>query len=584
MRILAALAFLLVAVPGTAVAAPPPNDNRADAAPIPSFPSAIAGTTAEATVERLDPQVSRCGRVEATSWYRVDTAPDGLIAITVKGAAGVAPVVRVYRRGASAIQEADCGSAGPGGSASASLEAVRGSNYLILVGRRPATSDGGFELSAQLFLPPANDSRGGAPLLKLPGTVRGSTLGATGDDADPGCGIRGGSVWYRMTSRREGRVLLRLSAQGDLDAAVVVLERVRSRLRGIGCAQTDRQGRATVAFGARRGGSYLIVVGHVQNADPGTFRLDSLLSEAAESRAGGKLLTSAGVRSTLHGLTDVNDVWRVSMRPGVTYRIGFTSSPCAAVTLRSRRNLGRELARLTCDQYATFTPGPDGSLDYVLEVVANPAPVVQRYRLGLAAAGPDDLGVGVALRNRAPARGSLAPARLDVRDVFHFDVEQRGDVRLDVTGGLRFVLLRDDGVRLAEASSFRRQLGQGRYVVAVSTAFGGASVRYTLSLLIREITSTSLRLDSATVAPGTSVALRPMVAKASSGRVEIQVDRFDPLTGWQFNRILRVSVGGSVSWRPPAEGRWRFRAAFRGTIDASPSRSGYVQLLVERRV
>jgi hypothetical protein len=219
----------------------------------------------------------------------------------------------------------------------------------------------------------------------------------------------------------------------------------------------------------------------------------------------------------------------------------------------------------------------------VLEVAANPAPVVQRYRLGLAAAGPDDLGIGVALRNRVPARGSLSPAQLDVRDVFHFDVEQRGDVRLDVSGGLRFVLLRDDGVRLAESSSFRRQLGPGRYVVAVSTTFGRASVRYTLSLLIREITSTSLRLDSATVMPGTSVALRPVVAKASSGRVEIQIDRFDPLTGWQFNRLLRARVGEGVSWRPPAEGRWRFRAAFRGTIDASPSRSGYVQLLVERR-
>jgi hypothetical protein len=584
MRILAALAFLLLAVPGTASAAPPANDNRADAAAIPSFPASIAGTTVEATVERLDPQVSRCGRVEATSWYRVDIAPDGLIAITVKGAAGVAPVVRVYRRGASAIQEADCGSAGPGGSASASIEAVRGSNYLVLVGRRPGTPDGAFELSAQLFLPPANDSRGGASPLRLPGSTRGSTLGATGDEADPGCGIRGGTVWYRMTSRREGRVLLRLSAQGDLDAAVAVLERVRSRLRGIGCAQTDRQGRATVAFGARRGGSYLIVVGHVQNADPGTFRLDTLLSEAAESRAAGARLARTGVRSTVHGLTDVNDVWRVSMRPGVTYRIGFSSSPCATVTLRPRRSLGRELARLTCDQYTTFTPGPDGSLEYILEVVAGNAPVVQGYRLGLAAAGPDDLGVGVALRNRAPARGSLTPGQLDVRDVFHFDVEQRSDVRLAVSGGLRFVLVRDDGVRLAESSSFRRQLGPGRYVVAVTTAFGGASVRYTLALLIREITSTSLRLDAATVEPGTAVSLRPVVTNASAGFVTIQIDRFDPLTGWQFNRLLRVRVGTAASWRPPAEGRWRFRATFRGTIDASPSRSGYVLLLVERKL
>ena len=141
MRRLAALVLLLLAVPGTASAAPPTNDNRADAAAIPSFPSSIAGTTAEATVERLDPQVSRCGRVEATSWYRIDTAPDGLIAVTVKGAAGVAPVVRVYRRGPSAIQEADCGSAGPG------RERLRvdrgGSRFQLPHPRRPPAWNGG---------------------------------------------------------------------------------------------------------------------------------------------------------------------------------------------------------------------------------------------------------------------------------------------------------------------------------------------------------------------------------------------------------------------------------------------------------
>ena len=90
----------------------------------------------------------------------------------------------------------------------------------------------------------------------------------------------------------------------------------------------------------------------------------------------------------------------------------------------------------------------------------------------------------------------------------------------------------------------------------VTTAFGGANAGYTLTLLVREITSTSLRLDAATIAPGTSVVVRPVVAKASSGFVSIQVDRFDPLTGWQFNRLLRVRVGGSANWQPPAEGRW----------------------------
>ena len=191
MRMLVALAFTLLARPGTALAAPPANDNRADAVPIPAFPHTAAGTTAEATVERLDPQVSRCGRIESTVWYRLDTAPDGLIGITVKGGAGVAPVLRIYRRAASTIQEVDCASAGPGGTASASLEAVRGSNYLVLVGRRPGTADGSFELRAELFLPPPNDdrARSAAPRSERPLTSpRSDSAGSS--VASSGTGLR----------------------------------------------------------------------------------------------------------------------------------------------------------------------------------------------------------------------------------------------------------------------------------------------------------------------------------------------------------------------------------------------------------
>ena len=585
MRMLMLLALMLLALPGTALAAPPANDNRADAEAIPAFPHTLGATTAEATVERLDPQVSRCGRIESTLWYRIDTAPDGLIALSVKGAAGIAPVLRIYRRGASTIQEVDCASAGPGGSASASLETVRGSSYLVLVGRRPSTPDGAFELRAELFLPPANDNRGGAQAIpKLPGSVRGTTLGATGDEADPGrCNLAGATVWYRLASRRDGRILLRLAAAGQLDAAIVVLELVRSQSRSVTCAVTNRRGQATVGFASQRGATYLIAVGHVEGADPGTFRIDALVSEAAESRRAGKPLPQGGVRSSVHGLTDVNDVWRVSMSPGTTYRIGFSSSSsCAEVTLRARRSVARRLAALSCRGYTTFTPGPDGAGEYILEVVAGGEAATQGYRLLFAPAAPDDLGVGIELRNRVKASGSLDPARLDVRDLYHFDVERRGDVGLDVTNGLRFELLRDDGQRLGSHASLRRALEPGRYVVAVTASFGDPGTRYELSLLIREITSTTLRLAAAPVAPGSPVTLRPEVANASGGTVEIQIDRFDPLTGWHFNRLLRVPAGGSIAWVPPAEGRWRLRASYKGTIDASPSRSGYAHLLVKR--
>jgi len=357
---------------------------------------------------------------------------------------------------------------------------------------------------------------------------------------------------------------------------------VRSRTEPVACGVTDRRGRATVGFASRRGAVYLIAIGHVAQADPGTFRLETFLSEAAESLRAGKRLPSGGARSTVHGLTDVNDVWRVTMRRGTTYRLGFSSPSCAYVTLRSRRRLADVLGEIECRGYRTFTPGPDGGGEYVLEVKSGGEAAAAPYRLLFAPAGPDDLGEGILLRNRVARTGSLDANRLDVQDVYHFDVDRRADVRLDVTGALRFQLLTDSGARLGTFGSMRRQLGPGRYVVAVTASFGDPPARYRLTLLIREITSTSLRVPGTPVAPGSAVVLRPEVANASAGRLEIQIDRFDPLTGWQFQRLLRTSVGAAVVWAPPAEGRWRIRATFAGTVEASPSRSGYAQLLVRR--
>jgi hypothetical protein len=131
--LLTALTALVLAAP--ALAAPPSNDNRADAQPLPAFPSTAHGTTAEATLERLDPQVSKCGRIDATVWYRIDAAPDGTIVATVQAAGQLAPVVRIYRRNPSSIQEVSCGSAKAGGKVVASVATVRGAGYLILVGR-----------------------------------------------------------------------------------------------------------------------------------------------------------------------------------------------------------------------------------------------------------------------------------------------------------------------------------------------------------------------------------------------------------------------------------------------------------------
>jgi hypothetical protein len=151
------------------------------------------------------------------------------------------------------------------------------------------------------------------------------------------------------------------------------------------------------------------------------------------------------------------------------------------------------------------------------------------------------------------------------------------------------LLLDDSGRRISsDSGTLRRRLGRGRYVVAVGGTVGTRSGRYRLSLLLRDVTSTSVLISgqsSAEVSPGAAVSLSCVVSPLpSGGRVELQIDRFDPLSGWHFHRVVRVAAGATVSWRPPAAGRWRVRARFLGTRGSAPSRSGYAHLLVARPI
>jgi len=584
--LLTALAALILAAP--ALAAPPPNDNRADAQSLPTFPSTARGSTVDATVERLDPQVSRCGRIDATVWYEIEAAPDGTIVATVQAAGQLAPVVRIYRRNPSNIEEVACGAARAGGKVVTSTGTVRGAGYLILVGRRPGAADGEFDLRADLVLPPDNDERSEAARLgRLPVTRRGTTLGATSDGYSD-CRMSGSGVWYRFNGPATGRAIVQL-ATGERDGVLAAFRRVRGELDEIGCASTDRRGNLLAGFAAKPGGDYLLLVGDRIGSAPGEFVL-TVRAGAAPERLPGRALPRGGTRASVDGLTDVNDVWSVRMRRGKTYRIAFSSSNCAQMSVR--RGL-QTLLRFACRGYTTFTPGPDGGGRYSVEIRASEGARHHKYRLRVVAATADDLGVGVELAAGSTRRGRLSPSGVDIVDLYHFNVPRLSEVRLGLARGsgrsFSLVLLTDSGKRLeTDDVRVRRRLNRGRYVVAVQAPAGTRAGRYRLTLRLRDVTSTTVLVSgarTAEVAPGSAVSISCVVAPTTAGgRVELQIDRFDTLTGWQFYRVIRVRVGTTVSWRPPAAGRWRVRARFLGTRGSSPSRSGYAHLTVARPI
>jgi hypothetical protein len=249
---------------------------------------------------------------------------------------------------------------------------------------------------------------------------------------------------------------------------------------------------------------------------------------------------------------------------------------------------------LSCDGYTTFTPGPDGGGRYVYEVTA-PASKGRftshggtiSYRIVTAVAATDDITVGLELPNLTTAHGSLAPNAADVVDIYHFDVPQPSDVRIRLgtqhDRGTTIALLTDTGGRISSSDQqISLRLRTGRYVVAVRGAVGAPDSTYALALVVRQLTRTTLSLASSELGQGATATFTiATTPRPDEGWIELQIDRFDPLGGWQFNRMIRVRApGGSVSWTPPSLGRWRARATYLGTLRFSPSRSDYVHLLV----
>jgi hypothetical protein len=470
------------------------------------------------------------------------------------------------------------------------LAALASCIALLLV---PATAVAGRSAGA-----PANDSRAKAtPIGGLPATVPGTTVGATDDPTDPGsdCGRAHDTVWYRVSGVGAGRLVLRLNAFGDLDAIVSVYRAVRSRLIPVTCTPTDDNGRGALTF-TSDGGDYLVMVGRERTSDDGSFRL-TLFRQEPTSKAPGRKLPRGGVSTWVDPISNFDDAWSLRMKAGVEYRINLSPARGRCITLAlfrpgTRSFLGAAPLHVeACGGYFTYTPGFGGSGRYSLLVTATDArPGRQRYHLQAATAGPDDMAPGVLLRNLETRRGTISGTRIDVVDLYRFRVDTVSDVTVTLRGpsSARLIVLNENGRRLADSGGSGPvvvRLGIGTFFAAVR-ADGGAHGGYRISLLERRTTTTTVLANgsrSTIVAPGSAVSIGVAVQFSPDGPVRLELDRFDPLTGWHFYRLYRLRLANGragLSWRPPSIGHWRVSASFGGTRTASPSDGGTARIVV----
>jgi hypothetical protein len=459
----------------------------------------------------------------------------------------------------------------------------------------------------EIDITPTNDGRRNATRLRTPpSAIDGTTIGATFDYSDPEstCGDFGSTVWYSLDSRSSGRIAVRIRARGRLDAVIAVFRRVRSQFKPLGCVTTDEKGVGGVAFQAARRGHYLISVGEREGSASSTFRLELFAPPLAHAPA--VRLPSRGVAASVDPLTRPESAWSVALAAGKTYRMNLAADRgrCLSLTVfgpgTSSFTAARAIRGHPCGGYLVLTPGPgqDGRYSLLVRAQGNRGQT-QRYRLRVALAGRDDTAPGLVIRNGQTRRGALSGGSVDVLDLYRFDVDHRTDVtaRLGASRKAEFelILLSGEGrlVRCACKASrkleLRARLDEGEYFIAVK-ARKQSTGRYRVALLIREITLSVVLIDGvvdATAELGRAVRLAAQVQPeaAIGGHVRFRIDRFDPIEGWQFARLVgaRVSSGGvaTVEWSPPTVGRWRVRGFFVGTKAASPSASRYVLVLVK---
>jgi hypothetical protein len=458
---------------------------------------------------------------------------------------------------------------------------------------------------------PDNDTLAGAQAIhSLPASLNGTTVGATIEAGEPESACHVGtnhSVWYslRVTSAR--RVALDLAAAGALDATVDVYHAVRSQLTSVGCQQTEGEGKASSSFEASKNGLYDIRVAAVNGSQLASFTLEVFMPTPAV-RPPGPPLPSQGVSGHVDRIQNVNAAYSTTMHAGVSYLIDLaneTRGACVSATLfgPSTRSFGGEeeeeetpssgLVHIQCSGYRLFTPGPGAGGLYSLEVTPRFSHRgVQRFHLQVAVAGPAETAPGLTLGNYGVVRAYLDGRSAHVLRLYRMEVTSHSNLTLKLTAPeraqFRLQLLNQNGDVIecdcegSGSQMLTHRLAPGTYYAVVS-ANNNARGNFSLLRQSRTITSTTISFSSSKAAAGQPLSIDVKIAPAESGPVSVEIQRFDPVFGWQFYREEHASASGglaSIPFTPPTVGMWRAKANYEGSSTASPSAVGHTYLLV----
>lgn len=447
---------------------------------------------------------------------------------------------------------------------------------------------------------PANDNLTSAQVIhSLPATISGTLVGATTELHEESSACDNGTehtVWYSFRApATPERVALNLEAAGALDASVDVYHAVRSELDRVECQRTDSEGHASLTFKTTKNGLYEIRVAALAGSQLAGFTLEAFLPTPAVSPPGPRL-PADGASGQVDRIQNVNAAYSVSMHAGVSYMISLANAtPHACVTAylfapgttSFEENEGAALKTIHCGGFALFTPEAGMGGLYSIELTPRTSfKGVQRFHLDVAPASSAETAPGLTLGNDQLVRGSLDSYAARVVRLYRIEITTHSNLTLRLnapqTAGLNLQLRNLNG-QLIECQcggsgpeSITHQLRPGRYYAVVSID-APTSSDFTLLRESRTITQTRVSFGAGKAAPGEAVPIDVKVSPEVSGPATVEIERFDPVFGWQFYRQESGYVSGGVAvlpFAPEAVGLWRVSGRFAGSRTASPSAAG----------
>ena len=293
-------------------------------------------------------------------------------------------------------------------------------------------------------------------------------------------------MWYRFTANSEYGVVAKIAAAGNLDAELDIYKQRRSRLDLVACDLTDDQGLGAAGFRVTDGATYFIRVADQPNSEHDSFSL-KLVQGPPPVEPPGRSLASGHAKGTLDRVLKVDAAYHLHLKAGTPYRFNLVhgESNCQSMQLfpPGTTDFESSTAVLTrrCGGYAVYAPSPGDGGRYFIRIHADRRDREdQPYQLFAGRAGLDDIAPGRLLRNHTHPASQVNGGRLDVRDVYRFNVGFRSQLDLHLAGQaghkLQLELRSGRGEQISCAcdpgsrQAISLRIKPGRYYVAVVSA------------------------------------------------------------------------------------------------------------------